>query len=238
MPIQCVCFLPISRRRPLRQPSPPGQPGSSFKACLECPEVIWLPQGSYMLGSSAATDPEHWDEEKPQRKVTITYTFAAGKYPVTYQEWDACYTDGACPYALDLSKLGRGKYPVTFVSYSKIIKSYLPWLIKQAKAAGRLPAGYQFALPTESEREYFARGITQASDPHPPFPSLPGTRWADGRCPHTDAFNCTPQRDYANCGANTGLNRQNPLPVHELPYRNRFGLFSVAGNVNEWMLDC
>ena len=74
------------------------KPGSVFKDCDDCPEMVVIPAGSFMMGSPP--DPEQdpfsnakpvkaGDEtEKPQHLVAIQ-SFAIGKYEVTQEQWFA-----------------------------------------------------------------------------------------------------------------------------------------------------
>src|SRR5262245_25577680 len=61
-------------------------PGTSFKDCAECPEMVVVPTGTFMMGSSSPSAPDY---EKPQHLVTIDRPFAIGKYEVTQAEWTA-----------------------------------------------------------------------------------------------------------------------------------------------------
>ena len=66
-------------------------PGTAFRDCPECPEVIIVPGGSFMMGSESG-----WSNERPVHQVTIGRSFAVGVYEVTYDEWDACVSDEVC----------------------------------------------------------------------------------------------------------------------------------------------
>jgi len=51
--------------------------------------------------TNGAADPADNEEgrnsnEGPQRRVTIAQAFTAGKYEVTFAEWDACVAAGGC----------------------------------------------------------------------------------------------------------------------------------------------
>src|SRR5262245_8469735 len=73
------------------------KPKDSFKECPQCPEMVVVPAGSFMMGSppgEAGRDAN----EGPQHKVTITRQFAVGKYEVTFAEWDACMAAGECKH--------------------------------------------------------------------------------------------------------------------------------------------
>ena len=50
-------------------------PGSKFSECTNCPEMIIIPAGSFMMGSPQVGGPNH---EHPQHKVTIAQQFAVG----------------------------------------------------------------------------------------------------------------------------------------------------------------
>ena len=86
---------------------PPEPPGTSFRDCPECPEMVVVPGGSFVMGKSA---PEYAHpyvffsddsygyvegDELPRRRVSIP-SFAVGKYEVTWDEWEACETAGGC----------------------------------------------------------------------------------------------------------------------------------------------
>jgi hypothetical protein len=72
-------------------------PGSLFKECANCPDMVVVPAGEYEIGSNdnEATHPEHF--------VVIQQPFAAGKYAVTSDEWGGVL----CPWCVPLP--GRRK---------------------------------------------------------------------------------------------------------------------------------
>jgi formylglycine-generating enzyme required for sulfatase activity len=49
---------------------------------LWCPEVVVIPPGAFMMGSTEAP------KERPQHLVRIAYPLAVGRYPVTFEEYD------------------------------------------------------------------------------------------------------------------------------------------------------
>ena len=73
------------------------KPKDSFKDCPECPEMMVVPAGEFMMGSNPAEitglektyGSQHYLSEGPQRKVTIVHPFAVGKFEVTFAEWEA-----------------------------------------------------------------------------------------------------------------------------------------------------
>jgi formylglycine-generating enzyme required for sulfatase activity len=122
-----------------------AQPVQYFRDCQDigCPEMVWLPKGSFMMGSNDRSS------EQPVHLVNINYDLAVGKYPVTFAQWDACYAAGGCrgPVRLDWG-WGRDNRPVVGVSWEDA-KQYTRWLSQIT--------GKQYRLLSESEWEYAAR---------------------------------------------------------------------------------
>ena len=73
------------------------KPKDTFKDCAECPEMVVVPAGEFMIGSPA-NEPDRRDHEGPKRKVTIAKPYAVGKFEVTFAEWDTCFAAGACKH--------------------------------------------------------------------------------------------------------------------------------------------
>jgi formylglycine-generating enzyme required for sulfatase activity len=124
------------------------KPGSSFTECPNCPEMVVVPAGKFMMGTPE--DRPAPDSQRPQHEVTISKPFAIGKYEVTYAEWDACVAAGGCPNAAD-EGWGRGRLPVSHVSWTDA-ERYVTWLSKLT--------GKTYRLPSEAEWEYAARAGT------------------------------------------------------------------------------
>src|SRR5262249_16336023 len=124
-----------------------------------CPEMVVVPSGEFMMGSPD-TEKDHDYREGPRHKVTIGRPFLVSKYEVTFAEWDACYEAGGCSFQASDQGWGRGKRPVFNVAWNDI-QQYLKWLSTKT--------GMPYRLLTEAEWEYAARGITEASKPHPRY---------------------------------------------------------------------
>ncbi|MFP6688507.1 MAG: SUMF1/EgtB/PvdO family nonheme iron enzyme, partial [Alphaproteobacteria bacterium] len=69
--------------------------GEVFKDCPECPEMVIIPSGSFMMGSLESEE-GHERDEGPVHRVSVRQPFAIGKYEVTFAEWEVCVSDGGC----------------------------------------------------------------------------------------------------------------------------------------------
>src|SRR5262249_55671822 len=65
-----------------------GKPGTTFRDCVGCPEMVVVPAGKFMMGSPPTeVGRENDAEEDPYHEVTIAYSFAVGKFEITRDEW-------------------------------------------------------------------------------------------------------------------------------------------------------
>jgi formylglycine-generating enzyme required for sulfatase activity len=123
-----------------------------FKECTDCPEMVVVPTGSFMMGSPKGQGD---DNEHPHHVVTIAQPFAVSKYELTFAEWDACAAQGRCN-ARVADSFGRGRRPVINVSWDET-KDYVAWLSSIT--------GKTYRLLTEAEYEYAARAGTTTAYP-------------------------------------------------------------------------
>ncbi len=128
------------------------RPGDEFRDCPQCPEMVVVPAGSFIMGSPAS-EADTRDAEGPQRRVAIAKPFAVGKFEVTFAEWDACVVAGGCNgYRPDHRGRGRGQRPVIRVNWYDS-QSYIAWLSRET--------GEKYLLLSEAEWEYAARAGTR-----------------------------------------------------------------------------
>src|SRR5262249_41909461 len=105
------------------------KPKDTFRDCPNCPEMVVVPVGSFTMGSPAS-EPER-NSDEVQVRVIIPAPFAAGRYAVTFDEFDACVADGVCyGYKAADQGWGRGKRPIINISWDEA-KSFVAWLTKK-----------------------------------------------------------------------------------------------------------
>jgi formylglycine-generating enzyme required for sulfatase activity len=129
--------------------SPNGnRPGNTFKDCDECPEMVVIPSGSFMMGSDNG-----YAKVKPKHKVTIGYSFAVGKFEVTRGEWGAFFN--SVPGTVPGWRKSK-KRPVTDVSWFEA-QRYISMLNKRLSLEKGIGS---YRLLSEAEWEYVARAGT------------------------------------------------------------------------------
>jgi formylglycine-generating enzyme required for sulfatase activity len=185
------------------------KPLASFRECdKDCPEMIVVPAGKFMMGSPP-TEKDRSDNEGPQHEVTIVKRFAVAKHDVTFDDWDACIKVGGCPQegGGSDSGWGRGTQPAISVSWGDA-QAYAAWLSRMT--------GKPYRLLTEAEWEYAARAGTTTA-----------YFWGDD----TSMGN-------ANCkGCGSQWDFLQAAPVGKFK-PNAFGLYDMAGNVWQLVEDC
>ena len=193
-----------------------GQSTSSktFRDCAECPAMVPLPAGHFLMGAWES-EPHSRSDEHLRRAVSVP-SFAAGAYEVTFAEWDACVADGGCGgYWPDDVGWGRGDRPVINVSWEDA-QLYVEWLSEVT--------GQAYRLPTEAEWEYAARA--GATTPFYTGGTIsPRQANYDGRHGYPEGYD------------DEGLYRRKTTPVGSFA-ANTLGLHDVHGNVAELVQDC
>jgi sulfatase modifying factor 1 len=217
------------------------QPRGSFRDCGDCPEMVALPAGEFMMGSPES-ERGHLDVEGLPRPVVIPKAIAIGKFEVTVDQFSVFVAETGMtvgnfckvivafdrtpivwgPPEASFRQPGfdvMGSHPVVCVSWHEA-QAYVAWL--------RRRTGKPYRLPTEAEWEYAARA---------------GTRTAYSFGNDENAL-CAYAR-FADLGSQFGwrdgcrgdMVTHGPLPVGSLK-PNPWGLFDMLGNAWEWVEDC
>jgi formylglycine-generating enzyme required for sulfatase activity len=130
-----------------------GPGGPPFKECSECPEMVVVPRGEFVMGSPG--DESYNSNESPQHKVIFGNRFAVAKFELTFEEWDACVHHGDCRSQIR-ADWGRGRQPAINVSWDDA-KTYVAWLSRITRK--------DYRLLSEAEWEYAARAGSQTAYP-------------------------------------------------------------------------
>jgi formylglycine-generating enzyme required for sulfatase activity len=220
------------------------KPGQTFRDCPECPEMVVIPAGSFMMGSpdnekGRSSNPDAGPVEGPQRLVNVQQ-FAAGKFDITKAQWAAFVkatnrpAGGNCGWAklpgadstqpwlpdaaANWNNLGFAQdstHPAVCISWNDAY-DYTTWLSKKT--------GLIYRLLSEAEWEYADRAGTVT-----PY------YWGTGA-----------SHEYANYGTDTtngigfiwGRDQWiSTSPVGSFP-PNPFGLYDMNGNIWQWVDDC
>ena len=207
------------------------KPGQVFRDCPECPEMVVIPAGSFLMGSPP-NEPGRFTGEDPQRQVNIRQ-FAVGKFDVKRGEWAefAKLTNRAAHEGCEFSGFPKDQanraswrnlgfpqdeaHPVVCVTWGDV-QDYVHWLSQRT--------GHKYRLLSEAEWEYAARAGTATAYP-----------WGS-----------TASHEYANygtekcCGDGLAVGRDRWVetsPVGSFP-PNGFGLYDMHGNVLQFVQDC
>jgi formylglycine-generating enzyme required for sulfatase activity len=124
-------------------------PGAVFQDAPFAPEMVVIPAGSFWMGSR---DGEGKESERPRHEVKIPHTLGVGRFPVTFEEWDAARPPGGVNHKPRDEGWGRGRQPVINVSWQDA-QAYVAWLSNET--------GKDYRLLSEAEWEYACRAGTK-----------------------------------------------------------------------------
>lgn len=227
-------------------------PDRYFRDCADCPEMVVVPAGTGLVGSTPDERSRHGvpamfgDREGPTQTVRLARPFALGRVEVARGEYarfvaatgradppDCAVhdirTDRWAPRAgYSWRRTGFAQtddHPALCISYTDAA-DYAAWLAQQT--------GKPYRLPSEVEWEYAARAGTTAA-------------WYWGEFAETGCANANlvSSAFIAALGSPSYWQRKLvcydnhtfSLPVGSFP-SNPFGLHDMAGNAFEWVSDC
>ena len=217
------------------------QQRTTFRHCADCPEMIALSSGEFLMGSGVDERGRLNDEGTP-RLVRIAKPFALGRFEVTIEQFEAFLKDTGLPVDNTCRVLNGSQGSVALMS--EPVTSFrapshpvtlshpvgcIGWHEAQAYVAWlRRKTGKPYRLPSEAEWEYAARAGTRTaySFGADPVQLCDYARFADLDSTFT----------WRN-GCRSGVSARGPLPDGSLK-ANAWGLFDVHGKVWEWTEDC
>lgn len=233
---------------PLSAPYPAAV-GQTFRDRDWAPQMVVIPPGRYVMGSSEAETtrekraPETAAFERPQHEVVFTAPLAVGKYHVSVDDFarfvDAtqrssvyagCAVDDHGNWSKQASRSYRdplfpqqGNHPTVCVTWDDA-SAYAAWLSQET--------GHHYRLLREEEWEYAARGGTSTA------------RWwgdgSDAMCRYANGADQRFGRDHpgdpqTNASCDDGYAGSSPAGAFPL---NPFGLADMLGNAWQWTGDC
>ncbi len=224
-----------------------AQTGSAYRDCADCPEMVVVPAGSFVMGTAPGEETREQLAEsfryrsEPPRRVQVR-PFSVGKFEVTRGQYRAfaeatgragsgCFVWNGADFELDKTKDWRNTgyaqsdaHPVACVSWEDA-GAYVQWLAQKTTKPYR--------LLTEAEWEYATRAGAATA-----------RYWgddADQACTHANgadrsaARHTLTARQWQSASCDDGHAHTAPAGSYRA---NAFGLHDMLGNVGEWTQDC
>ncbi|WP_437883877.1 dihydropyoverdine dehydrogenase [Pseudomonas sp. LRF_L74] len=198
-----------------------NEPGTVFKDCKDCPEMVVIPAGSFSMGTPD-NEVGRQPDEGPLHEVTFAKPFAISRFHVTTAELQVYLKETGTHLKDGDTRPGReciaGKprypqtprHPAVCVDFADV-KAYIFWLAKKT--------GKPYRMLSESEREYAARSGSTG-----PFPFPFDDEATYDISSHANTYGPKDGFSYA-------------APVGSFP-PNAFGVYDMHGNTYEWLEDC
>jgi formylglycine-generating enzyme required for sulfatase activity len=212
--------------------------------------MAWIPSGTFTMGTADSEQGRKADES-PQTTVTLTKGYWLGITEVTIGQWKAVtgqslrdkvlkLLNDETLYDFDGKKMKERDFmhfdkndpdkimaneddqlPMYFVSWNEAM-DFCRKLTEQERAKGRLPAGYQYTLPTEAQWEYACRAGTT------------GPTYSDGSLDDIAWYVKNSFVGYT--GKGLGNPPAGPRDVGA-KLANKWGMEDILGNIWEWCRD-
>ena len=172
----------------------PPRFGANFTLPAPSVRLIWVAPGTFLMAGTHGSGDD--------TEVRITRGYWLGRTEITQEQWQAVMTN------IPLPSLFKGsERPVEQVSWGSAI-IFCQNLTELERAAGRLPPGYIYTLPTEAQWEYACRAGTTGS--------------------YAGAISALGWYDENSGGETHPVAQKRP---------NAWGFYDMQGNVAEWCFD-
>jgi formylglycine-generating enzyme required for sulfatase activity len=219
---------------PAPETSPALVPGKTFRDCADCPAMVVVPAGEFMMGDEAGPP-----AEKPAHRVRVAAPFAVAKFHATRGDYELFiqatgHASDGCDFreGNNWRPLGNlswhdpgfpqnNRHPVVCVSWDDAV-AYAKWLSQLT--------GKPYRLLTEAEWEYAARAGTT-------------TRfyWGDDQsqiCTYENVVDDAYEERFGrirDVQCRDGFVFTSPVGSFK---PNPFGLHDMLGNAFQWVSDC
>jgi len=179
-------------------------------------ELAWIEPGRFEMGSPK-DQPSRLPTDGPQTTVTLTQGYWIGKFEIIQEQYKQITGKNPAYFNDSLRK------PVENVSWDQAVE-FCSIIQAREAAAGRVPPGYAYRLPTEAEWEYAGRAGTTT-----PF------YWGNTADKSQGNFKGAYPRDFTSTVITSAEHYGTVEAGSFQP--NAFGLYDIHGNVSEWCMD-
>jgi formylglycine-generating enzyme required for sulfatase activity len=185
-----------------------------YRTVLTATNLVFILPGTFTMGSPTNEALRGTDEV--QHVVTISKGFYMGKFPVTQAEY----------HAIIAGQIAISNFPAVFVKWADAT-NYCGLRTASERIAGLIPTNWAYRLPTESEWEYACRAGTVSA-----FYTGSSLHSSQANFLGTNSYDAAIGNLFDSGGVimNTTTNVGNYLA-------NGWGLYDMAGNVDEWCQD-
>lgn len=229
------------------------KPAEPFRDCAQCPEMVVIPAGEFMMGSPEeerirdGVPKDFADREQPRHRVTIGRAFAMSRNEITRGQYAqfVAETRRPDPPTCTVYDDERGGFRASKAGYSWRNPGFqqtddhpaacIAWIDAYDYAAWlSKKTGKPYRLASEAEWEYAARAGTTTA-----------RYWGEASEPACELTNIMTAGTLEKLGWPTFYENRTvcakrhsfTVPVGSYP-PNPFGLNDMIGNIFEWVQDC
>jgi formylglycine-generating enzyme required for sulfatase activity len=194
------------------------RPGVGLDPHTGLPDIVWckVSPGPFIMGSDQKQDPQVWDDELPQHKVTLS-AYSIGKYSVTNAQFAAFvgaggyqerryWTEAGWQWKEDYTKpetyggvFDLPNHPVVDVTWYEAV-AFCRWLTERLRERGQIGPDQEVTLPTEAQWEKASRGADGCIYPWGDEPDPNKANYDETGIGATSAVGCFPG-GISPCGA-------------------------------------